>query len=180
MCSGCLMILWLRTHSADECSNFTCNSGKNSLQIEQTSCCIGKWATRERDRQKTTRKKKQDMRRGKKERRNSLSMVLIERAMAGVGVLITEGKGLRWPPQKKCIVNGSGISLTAGQDGTCRQVWTRTCANVTCLAQPDLWRNGSLQTTVCFNMPFKGEFILHKLYLNNRQQNLGKSFGKST
>ncbi len=58
------------------------------------------------------------MRRGKKERRNSLSMVLIERAMAGVGVLITEGKGLRWSPQKKCIVNGSGISLTAGQDGT--------------------------------------------------------------
>lgn len=58
-----------------------------------------------------------------------------------------------------------------GRYWTCGRVWTRTCANVTCLAQPDLWRNGSLQTTVCFYMPFKAGFILHRLYLNNRQQN---------
>ncbi len=68
-----------------------------------------------------------------------------------------------------------------GRYWTCGRVWTRTCANVTCLAQPDLWRNGSLQTTVCFYMPFKGGFILHRLYLNNRQQNsknLSKNWNK--
>lgn len=75
------------------------------------------------------------------ERRNSLSMVLIERAVAGMGVVITEGKGLRWPPQKKYIINGSGISLTAGQDGTeradeceCECVRARTC-DITLLSQ---------------------------------------------
>jgi len=73
------------------------------------------------------------MQRGEMERRNSLSVVLNERAiMAGMGVVITEGKGLRWPPQKKYIINGSGISLTAGQDGTergdeCECVHARTC-----------------------------------------------------
>lgn len=125
------MILWLRTmltnvlilHATQEKTAFRLSRRHVALESEQLG--------RETDKKKSD-KKEQDMQRGEMERRNSLSMVLIERAVAGMGVVITEGKGLRWPPQKKYIINGSGISLTAGQDGTeradeCECIRARTC-----------------------------------------------------
>lgn len=119
MRSGFLMILWLRRvptnvlilHATQEKTAFRLSRRHFALESE--------WLGRETDKnKKKSDKKEQDMQRGETECRNSLSVVLIERAMAGMGVVITEEKGLRWPPQKKYIINGSGNSLTAGQDGT--------------------------------------------------------------
>lgn len=132
MCSACLMILWLRAvltnvlilHATQEKTAFRLSRRHVALESEQLG--------RETDEKNHSKESKGCAEGGYRELRNSLSMVLIEKAMTGVGVVITEGKGLRWPPQKKCIINGSGISLTAGQDGAerankCECVRARTC-----------------------------------------------------